>query len=67
MQSLISNGTFETAFATDDHTGIVFKGIEPVEVISDIETDPKTGAAAYKLEKINGEVQEMRLAVGTIS
>jgi hypothetical protein len=42
-------------------------GFEPVEVISDIETDPKTGAAAYKLEKINGEVQEMRLAVGTIS
>ena len=67
LQSLISNGTFETAFATDDHTGIVFNGIEPVEVLSDIESDPKTGAAAYKLEKINGEVQEMRLAVGTIS
>ena len=67
LQSLLKNGTFETAFATDDHTGIVFKGIEPVEVLSDIETDPKTGAAAYKLEKINGEVQEMRLAVGTIS
>ena len=67
LQSLISNGTFDTAFATDDHTGIVFKGVEPVEVLSDIESDPKTGAAAYKLEKINGEVQEMRLAVGTIS
>ena len=67
LQSLVKNGTFETAFATDDHTGIVFKGIEPIEVISDIESDPKTGAAAYKLEKINGEVQEMRLAVGTIS
>jgi hypothetical protein len=67
LQSLIKDGTFETAFATDDHTGIVFKGIEPIEVISDIESDPKTGPAAYKLEKINGEVQEMRLAVGTIS
>ena len=67
LQSLIKDGTFETAFATDDHTGIVFKDIEPIEVISDMETNPKTGPAAYKLEKINGEVQEMRLAVGTIS
>jgi cyanophycinase-like exopeptidase len=67
LQSLIKDGTFETAFATDDHTGIVFKGIEPIEVISDVKSDPQTGPAAYKLEKINGEVQEMRLAVGTIS
>jgi hypothetical protein len=48
-------------------TGIVFKGTDPIEVISDIKSDSKTGPAAYKLEKINGEVQEMRLAVGTIS
>lgn len=67
LQSLIKNGTFETAFATDDHTGIVFKGIEPIEVVSDIKSDPKTGPAAYKLEKINGEVQESRLAVGLIN
>lgn len=67
LQSLIKNGTFETAFATDDHTGIVFKGIEPIEVVSDIKSDPKTGPAAYKLEKINGEVQESRLTVGLIN
>lgn len=67
LQSLIKNGTFETAFATDDHTGIVFKGIEPIEVVSDIKSDPQTGPAAYKLEKINGEVQESRLAVGLIN
>ena len=67
LQSLIKDGTFETAFATDDHTGIVFKGIEPIDVVSDVKSDPQTGPAAYKLEKINGEVQEMRLAVGTIS
>ena len=67
LQSLIKDGTFETAFATDDHTGIIFKDIEPIEVISDVKSDPQTGPAAYKLEKINGEVQEMRLAVGTIS
>jgi cyanophycinase-like exopeptidase len=67
LQSLIKDGTFETAFATDDHTGIIFKGIEPIEVISDVKSDPQTGPAAYKLEKINGEVQEVRLAVGTIS
>lgn len=67
LQSLIKDSTFDMAFATDDHTGIVFKGTEPIEVLSDIESDSHTGPAAYKLEKINGEVQEMRLAVGTIS
>lgn len=67
LRSLIKDGTFETAYATDDHTGIVFKGIDPIDVVSDVKSDPQSGPAAYKLEKINGEVQEMRLAVGTIS
>ncbi len=58
--------TFETVFATDDHTGIVFKGIEPIEVISDVKSDPLTGPAAYKIQKVNGEIQEIRLAPGAI-
>ena len=40
--------------------------LQALKVIEDIKADPKTGPAAYKLEKINGEVQEIRLAVGTI-
>ena len=66
LQSLVKDETFETAFATDDHTGIVFKGIEPIEVISDVKSDPLTGPAAYKIQKINGEIQEIRLAPGAI-
>jgi hypothetical protein len=51
LQSLISNGTFETAFATDDHTGIVFKGIEPIEVLSDIQSRSKNRTRCLQIRK----------------
>lgn len=66
LQSLINDGKFEKAYATDDGIGIVFKNQDAIEVINDIKSEPLEKSAAYKLEKINGEVQEMRLAVGTI-
>jgi peptidase E len=52
------------AYATDDHVGIWYEGIEATRVVADSAVDPTTGPAAYKVELVNGAVVETRVGVG---
>jgi hypothetical protein len=53
------------AYATDDHVGIWYEGIEATSVVADSAMASDTGPAAYKVELVNGEVVETRYGVGT--
>jgi peptidase E len=64
LQSLVMNETLPLSYATDDHAGIIYSGIEPVEVVIDT---PDSKARAYKVEKVNGEVVETTLNPGAIN
>ncbi|MEI7778917.1 MAG: peptidase E [Actinomycetes bacterium] len=67
VHKLVGNGTLPVSYATDDYTGILYEGIEPVAVIADREgVDPTTGSAAYRVELVGGSVVETRLPPGTI-
>lgn len=67
IHSLISDGTFGTAYCTDDRVGILYEGTEPVRVVTDIAVDPLSGPAAYRVERTGGAARETRLAPGTIN
>jgi len=45
LQRLVADGTLPTAYATDDGVGLLYRGTELVEVLSET-----AGAAAYKIE-----------------
>ena len=64
LQSLVANETLPLSYATDDHAGIVYEGMNPVEVVLD---NPDSKARAYRVEKVNGEVVETTLPVGKIN
>ena len=64
LQSLVQNETLPLSFATDDHAGIIYQGIDPIEVVID---KADQNASAYRVEKINGEVVETVLPVGKLS
>ncbi len=66
LHSLVSDQTFEIAYASDDHTGIVFENENPIEILSDVTDKADKNPACYRIEKNNGEVVETRLAVGII-
>jgi peptidase E len=53
------------AYATDDHVGIWYEGIEATSVVADTALRSDEGPAAYKVELVNGEVRETRYGVGT--
>jgi peptidase E len=53
------------AYATDDHVGIWYEGIEATSVVADTAMASDTGPAAYRVELVNGEVVETRYGVGT--
>ena len=67
LQSLVASEQLPLSYATDDHVGILYEGTDPVSVITDSPVDPETGPAAYRVEKVAGEVIETRLAPGAIS
>ncbi len=52
------------AYATDDHVGIWYEGIEATSVVADAKPVSATGPAAYRIERVDGEVIERRVAVG---
>ena len=52
------------AYATDDHVGIWYEGLEASAVVADANVEPRTGPAAYRVELIDGEVVETRVEVG---
>ena len=52
------------AYATDDHVGIWYEGLEATTVVADSPTARDEGPAAYKVELVDGEVIETRYGVG---
>lgn len=64
LNSLVANETLPLSYATDDHAGIVYSGIDPVEVVID---SPDSKARAYRVEKVNNEVVETKLEPGKIN
>ena len=67
LQRVVGDGLLPTSYATDDRIGILYEGAEAVRVIADIDVDAETGPAAYRVERVAGEVIETRLPVGPIS
>lgn len=67
LQQLVGDGELPLSYATDDRVGILYEGTEPVRVLCDIDTDPVTGAAAYRIEKTADGVLETRLPLGPIT
>lgn len=66
VQALVADGTLPAlTYATDDRVGIWYEGTTAVRVVSDIEADPATGPAAYRVRKTADGVEEDRLAVGS--
>lgn len=51
------------AYATDDHVGIWYEGIEATSVVADSTLSPDEGPAAYKVEFVDGAVVETRVGV----
>ncbi|MGH9019892.1 MAG: Type 1 glutamine amidotransferase-like domain-containing protein [Acidimicrobiales bacterium] len=65
LHELIANHTLPAlAFATDDHTGLWYDGVEPTRVVADAPVDPATGPAAYRVELVGSDVVETRVGVG---
>ena len=64
LHDLVSSGTLPESYATDDRVAIVYRGTEPVEVITDV---PDTNAAAYRVTIGEDGVVEERLALGPIT
>ncbi|MGA2432777.1 MAG: peptidase E [Acidimicrobiales bacterium] len=53
------------AYATDDHVGIWYEGLEATSVVADTPFSRDEGPAAYRVELVNGDVVETRYGVGT--
>lgn len=67
LHELVGNGTLpECNYATDDRTGILYEGTDPVAVLTDRPVDPETGPAAYRVERTADGVVETRLAPGPL-
>ena len=64
LHELVRSGTLPTSYATDDRVAIVYRGTEPVEVVSDV---PDSPAAAYRVRVASGQVIEERLEPGPLT
>lgn len=64
LHELVGAGTLPTSYATDDRVAIVYRGMDPVEVITDL---PDTDAAAYRVSATGGTVVEERLPPGPLA
>ncbi len=58
LQSLVGDGTLPPGFATDNGAGLLYRGTEMVEALTEVD-----GAGAYRLDRANGEVVETQLTV----
>ncbi len=65
LQRLVAEGVLPLSYATDDSVGLWYEGTTPTRVVGDRDVAPATGPAAYRVELVNGEVVESRLAVGS--
>jgi peptidase E len=64
LHELIAQQTYSHAYATDDRAAVVYRGIDPVEVVTDT---PDSTANAYRVELIDGEVVETVLPAGPVA
>jgi len=64
LHELIAQQTYSHAYATDDRAAVVYRGIDPVEVVTDT---PDSTANAYRVELIDGEVVETVLQAGPVA
>jgi len=65
LHRLLKEGVLSSlAYATDDHVGIWYEGIEPTIVVADKIVCAVEGPAAYRVEFVDGDVQETRVGVG---
>ncbi len=67
LTRLVADGVLPTSYATDDHIGILYEGTTPVEVICDMDVDPVSGPAAYRIERVGDSAVETRLPLGPIA
>ena len=67
LQQLVRDHEFDVAYATDDRVGILYEDTTPVRVITDLDVDPASGPAAYRVERVAGDVVETRLRPGDIA
>ena len=58
LHRLIRGGTLPAAYATEDGAGVLYRGTEFVEAVSE-----KDGAAAYFIEPLDGAIRETLLDV----
>lgn len=66
LHRLVADATLPTSYATDDGVGVLYEGTEAVAVLTDVEGDPTTGPAAYRVELVGGTVAETRLSPGPL-
>ena len=64
LHDLVANQTYSHAYATDDRAAIVYRGVEPVEVVTD---KPDSTANAYRIELVGDQVVETVLPAGSIT
>ena len=64
LHELVASGTLPDSYATDDRVAIVYRGTQPVEVLTDV---PDTDAAAYRVRRTADGVVEERLTPGPIA
>jgi Peptidase family S51 len=65
LQKLVANGTLpEVAYATDDHVGIWYEGLEATRVLADFPVDPVSGPGAYVVTREGTSSGERRVGVG---
>jgi peptidase E len=67
LHSLVADGSLPTSYATDDRVGVLYEGVDPVEVLTDLDVDPAAGPAAYRVELTAEGVVETRLPPGRIA
>lgn len=67
LHQLVRDGALPLSYATDDRIGLLYEGLEPVEVVCDLpDPDPTDGPAAYRAERLGDEVVETRLGPGAL-
>jgi peptidase E len=65
LQRLIADGTLpEVGYATDDHVGIWYEGLDAVRVVADSHLAAFVGPAAYEVTRVGSQCVERRVGVG---
>jgi peptidase E len=74
LHQLVGDGVLPLSYATDDTTGVLYEGTEPVAVVTDdmatvddVAAADLDGPSAYRVENVGGSVVETRLAPGRIA